>query len=184
MGKIVELQTRPDRLRRDQESALREALLPFEDDDMPGGIVRELLTVIDRRSASRNKWTFVMLSPDQNVAVIEFIAKVSDRPILALRVWGLCFKHLRNDTGEIMLSRNEMAELVDTHPDHITRVMRELAGFGAVTMRYQKVKGLRGPGVVRYFMNPRVATHLGGAERDKAQDEAPPLLRLIEGSLS
>jgi hypothetical protein len=31
-------------------------------------------------------------------------------------------------------------------------------------------------------MNPRVATHLGGIERERAQDDAP-LLRLIEGGL-
>lgn len=180
MGKIVELSTRPDRLRRDQEAALRELLLPLED-EMPGGVIRELLTVIDRRSAARNKWTFVMLSPAQNIAVIEFIAKVSERPILALRVWGQCFQHLRTDTGEITLSRDELAALVDTHPDHISRVMAELRSFGAISVRYEKVRGMRGLGVARYFMNPRVATHLGGAERDKAQEDAP-LLRLIEGS--
>lgn len=182
MGKIVELRTRPDRLRRDQEALLRQAVLDFED-DMPGGVVRELLTVIDRRSAARNKWTFVMLSPEQNLLVVQHLRKNSKFPMMALELWAHCFQHLRTDTGEIMLSREELAEKLGTDADNVSRVMSELVKFGAINRRREKVANLRGPGLVQYYMNPRVATHLGGAERDKAQDEAPPLLRLIEGSL-
>jgi hypothetical protein len=181
MGKIVELRTRPDRLRRDQEATLREALLPFED-EMPGGVMRELLTLIDRRSASRNKWTFVMLSPEQNMLVVQYLTANSERPLLAVNAWAVCFNHLRIDTGEIMLSRLELAEKLRAHPDEVSRVMGELVKFGAIIRRREKVAGMRGPGLVQYFMNPRVATHLGGAERDRAQDEAPPLLRLIENT--
>jgi hypothetical protein len=35
--------------------------------------------------------------------------------------------------------------------------------------------------MVHYFMNPRVATHLSGKERDEAQATALPLLTLMEG---
>jgi hypothetical protein len=52
--------------------------------------------------------------------------------------------------------------------------MRELEAVGAV---YRRREG-RG---VRYFVNPRLGTHLAGAARDRAQGEAPPLrLRLVE----
>ena len=34
---------------------------------------------------------------------------------------------------------------------------------------------MRGPGMVRYFMNPNVATHLAGKARDEAQAAAPKL---------
>lgn len=180
MGKIHELVTRPERLRKGQDVALREALLPFED-EVPGQVLRELLTVIDRRSATRNKWVFVMLSPEQNMLVVNYLADNSRQPQLAMKVWARCFHHLRADTGEIMVTREEMAELVGTKPDEISRVMSELAAFGAITKVRHRRAGLRGPGMVSYFMNPRVATHLGGAERDKAQEQAPPLLALIEG---
>jgi hypothetical protein len=183
MAKIHQLETRPERLRRGQDDQLREALLPFED-EIPGPVLREILTLIDRRSASRNKWTFVMLSPEQNMLVINYLADNSQRPMLAVKAWALCFHHLRIDTGEIMLTREEIAEKLGTSAEHVSRVMSEMVNFGAIIRRRQKVGGLRGPGLVQYFMNPRVATHLGGAERDKAQDEAPPLLRLIEGSLT
>lgn len=179
MGKIVELATRPDRLRKGQEEELRQALLPFED-RVPGGVFRQMMQVIDRSTSSRNKWTFVMLSPEQNGIVVNYLAKHSERPIAAMQVWALCFQYLRIDTGEVMLTRDELAEKVGVHSDHLSRIMSELVAFGAITRRREKVGGMKGPGLVRYFMNPRVATHLGGIERDKAQDEAP-LLRLIEG---
>ncbi|MDE8343997.1 MAG: hypothetical protein POG24_09280, partial [Acidocella sp.] len=69
---ITTLQTRPDRLRADQAEQLRQALLPFAD-DMPDA-VRDLRRHIDRQTASRKRWTFVMLSPSQNAAVVNYIA--------------------------------------------------------------------------------------------------------------
>lgn len=182
MAHIVEFASKKDKLRRDQEAVLRQAVLDFED-EMPGGVIREILTVIDRRSASRNKWAFVMLSPEQNYLVVRHITSTSKRPKLAAMLWATCFTYLRMDTGEIMLTREELAEKLGTTAENVSSVMSELVAFGAIITRRQKVAGLRGPGLVQYFMNPRVATHLGGAERDRAQDEAPPLLRLIEGSL-
>lgn len=61
--------------------------------------------------------------------------------------------------------------------------MGELEGIGAIIRRRERVNGTRGPGRVRYFMNPVVGTHLAGGERDAAQAEAPPgpLLRIMQG---
>lgn len=178
MAQIFNLQPRRERLRSDQEHALRQAMLPFED-DIPGDIFRGLISQIDRASAARNKWTFIMLSPEQNHLVIEHLAANSKRPIMALRAWGLCFNHMRNDTGEILLYREELAEKLGTDAENVSRVMTELVNFGAIIRRREPRQGVRGPGMVHYFMNPKVATHLAGVERDKAQNDAP-LLRLIE----
>lgn len=178
MAHIVNLQTRPDRLRRDQEEGLRDALLPFEE-KLPVHLRRAIYTLIDRASASRNKWTFVMLSPEQNMLVVNHLVDNSRFPKLATKLWALCFQHLRNDTGEIMLHRGELADKLGTSDQNISRIMSELVEFGAITRRRVRMPGMKGSGPVEYFMNPRVATHLGGGERDKAQDDAP-LLRLIE----
>lgn len=178
MAHIVEFQSRREKLRRGQDEQLREALLPFED-EIPGPIFRELITVIDRRTAARNKWTFVMLSPEQNSDVVGYLRDNSRYPLLALTAWAMCFAYLRNDTGQIMLTRQELADKLRAAPRDISRVMTELEQLGAIIRRRARVPGKRGPGMVEYFMNPRVATHLAGAERDKAQDEAP-LLKLIE----
>ncbi|RYY06567.1 MAG: hypothetical protein EON55_23050, partial [Alphaproteobacteria bacterium] len=64
--------------------------------------------------------------------------------------------------------------------DTVSEIMSELEGFGAIIRKRERVAGMRGPGMVRYFMNPRVATHLAGSERDQAQREAP-LLQLMQG---
>lgn len=180
MGTIVQLKTRPDRLRQDQADLLRQALLPFED-QMPEA-VRSLIGHLDRQTASRNKWTFVMLSPDQNAIVVDYLADHSKRPLVAVKLWALCFKHLRTDTGEIMLTREEIAKKLRQRAPEVSEMMTELVEFGAIIRKRQKVGGMKGPGMVHYFMNPRVATHLSGKERDEAQATALPLLTLMEGS--
>ena len=83
------------------------------------------------------------------------------------------------DSGEIMLTRDQLADTLGERVENISRIMSELCDFGAISRKRVKVRGLRGEGVVRYFMNPRVGTHLSGNARDEAQAEAP-LLRLIE----
>lgn len=177
---IRSFSSRPDRLRRDQGEALRQALLPFVDDPSSSVSVAvvagELLSLLDRRTASSHRWTFVMLSPDQNAAVVEFIYASAVRPRVSARLWAMCFQHLRMDTGEVMLSREEFAVLLKVPGRDVSRCMSELVSFGAISRRRE---GQR----VRYFMNPRVATHLPqGKARDDAQ-AAAPILKVIDGSV-
>ncbi|PAL01782.1 hypothetical protein, partial [Lactococcus lactis] len=77
--------------------------------------------------------------------------------------------HLRTDTGEILLTRDEIADKVNQRPQEISQIMSELVAFRAITRTRQKVGGMKGPGMVHYFMNPNAATHLSGSERDAAQ---------------
>jgi predicted transcriptional regulator len=143
--------------------------------------VRSLIGHLDRQTACRNKWTFVMLSPEQNAIVVDYLADHSERPMVALKLWALCFKHLRTDTGEIMLNREEIAEKLGQEPKRISELMTELVEFGAIIRKRMKIGGMKGPGMVHYFMNPRVATHMSGKERDEAQEQAPSLLTLLDG---
>lgn len=105
----------------------------------------------------------------------------SSRPIVAMQLWALCFEHLDEETGEIHHSREEIAKSVGIDAEDVSRIMSELVKMGAIIRRRERIAGLRGPGLVRYFMNPRVATHLAGTARDLAQAEAPNLLTLLEG---
>jgi hypothetical protein len=57
--------------------------------------------------------------------------------------------------------------------------MTDLEFFRAISRKRTKIAGMRGPGVVSYFMSPHVGTHLPEGARDRAQDDAP-LLRLVE----
>lgn len=183
---FVKLRTREDRLREDQAETLRQLVLNLE--DVPARAAGEIVAAIDRQTASRSGWTFVMLGPEQNAAVVRWIMANSKRPMKAARVWAECFTVLRMDTGEIMLTRDELADRAAISPDEVSRIMGELETCGAIIRRIERVPGMRGRGVARYFMNPKVATHLSGGARDAAQEAAPalrteveqPSLRLVE----
>jgi CRP-like cAMP-binding protein len=176
-ARIVRLRTKADRLRAETAGQLRQLVIEYP--GLPERARGEIVATIDRETASETGWTFLMLSPEQNAAVARWLAKNSSRPKVAMLLWQELFTALRWDTGEIMLTREELAERVGVHPDNVSRVMRELASIGAIIVHREKVAGTRGPGRAIYFMNPNVGTHLVGAARDKAQAEAPKL-RLVE----
>src|SRR3954466_8043585 len=172
-ARIVRLRTKADRLRSDTAAQLRQLVLEFN--GLPERARGEIVAAIDRQTTSEAGWTFVMLSPEQNAAVMRWLRSNSRFPTMALARWGELFTALRGDTGEIVLTRDELAERVGTHPSRVSTVMHELAGIGAIVSHREKVAGLRGPGRAVYLMNPNVGTHLAGAARDKAQADAPRL---------
>jgi hypothetical protein len=166
------------RANRRDAAALRQALLPFVDDPSASSFCRTWsearLADLDRVTASSGRWVFVMISPSQFGAVVETIHARCDRPMICLRLWTLCFQHLRVDTGEVMQSRAELAALLDVTVRDVSRCMSFLVDTGAISRR---VDGRS----VRYFVNPRVGTHLSGKARDDAQ-AAAPILTVIDGS--
>jgi hypothetical protein len=172
-ARLHRLRTKPERLREEQAAALRQLVLAFP--GLPEPAVGSIVAAIDRETVAENGWTFVMLSPAQNRAVINWLLENSSRPQKAVSLWSLLFEHLRRDTGEIALTREQMAEQIGERADNVSLIMTELESIGAISRRREKVAGMRGPGVVRYFMNPNVATHLGGKARDHAQAKTPPL---------
>lgn len=180
-AQLVKLRTRTDRLKSDQAEQLRQLVLDFP--DLPQRAVGELIATIDRQTASRSGWTFVMISPEQNAAVVDWLSRHSSRPLVAMRLWAALFSNLRTDTGEIVQTRDELADLIGDTSDHVSEIMGELASVGAISRRRERVAGMRGPGLVRYFMNPKVGTHLTGGARDQAQADAP-LLTLMSGGRS
>jgi hypothetical protein len=167
------LRTKRQRLRREQAAALRQMILEFE--GLPDHAARAIIGAIDRETAAENGWTFVMLSPAQNRAVIDWLLEHAERRREAIALWALLFEHLDRHTGMILLTRDEIAEQVGTHPDIVSAIMSDLEGIGAIVRRRERVAGMRGPGMVRYFMNPNVGTHLVGHVREEAQAKAPPL---------
>lgn len=124
---------------------------------------------------TRNAWTFVMLSPAQNDAVVEWLTTNSKRPQAAVRLWSHLFTCMRMDTGEILKGREELAERIGVDRDNLSRIITELASINAI--RREK-KGRE----VRYFMNSTIATHLPSAEaRAKAREADGPLLVVMQG---
>ena len=171
------LQSKPGWLRKEQAAALRQLIIEFP--GLPEHAVGTIVASVDRATAAENGWTFVMLAPSQDRAVVAWLMANSSRKQQAVLLWSILFEHLRRDTGEIMLTRDELAYHLSDRPDNVSRIMTELEGIGAISRRRERIVGMRGPGVVRYFMNPKVATHLAGATRDKAQAAASQL-RVVE----
>src|SRR3954454_20550819 len=176
-ARIARLRTKADRLRAETAAQLRQLVLEYP--GLPEHPRGAIVAAIDRETASEAGWTFVMLSPEQNAAVMRWLRQHSERPVVALALWGELFTALRRDTGEVMLTRDELAERVGATPGEVSRIMHELAKIGAVAVHRERVAGMRGPGRAVYLMNPNVGTHLAGGARDKAQAEAPRL-QLVE----
>src|SRR3954469_8741386 len=125
-AKIARLRTKADRLRSDTAAQLRQLVLEYP--GLPERARGEIIGAIDRQTASEARWTFVMLSPEQNAAVVRWLRQNSRQPTMALALWGELFTALRRDTGEIVLTRDELAERVDTHPNKLSTVTPELGG--------------------------------------------------------
>ena len=121
------------------------------------------------------RWIFAMINPAQNFAVLEWLRQHSKRPQAAVSLWGLLLTALRMDTGEILLTRAQIAERIGIEPQNVSRIMTELAQINAISREKAGRK-------VRYFLNPNIATHIPGPEARKAAREAAgPLLVLMEG---
>jgi len=122
-----------------------------------------------------NTWTFVMISPQQNRSVIQWIMNNSKRRNEAVQLWALLFENMHRETGQIMMTRLEIAKELNIQSYHVTRIMSELESIHAILKRKE------GRGVI-YYMNPNIANHYPQEIRNQKQKEAPTL-KLIDGGL-
>jgi len=170
MRNVTRLKTRKDRLQEDQADLLKQALLPFaENGGAMGDAVGRLYVQIKNLTTPDPGTTepFVMIRPAQNAAVVRWLNANSKRPHKATETWALLFEHLFPHTGQIMLTREEIAEQVGIPVNHISQIMNELVSFGAIFSEREKVAGMRGPGLVRYYMNKHVAEVGSRATQDE-----------------
>jgi len=166
---VTRLRTYRDRDQQRGIERLRDQVLDAS--DLPVDLASRLAQILGRELSARNGWRFVMVEPGLNSEVLNYLTEHSARPLKAVRVWGNLFRHLPPDSNEVMADRETLALESRCRPQEVSTIMRELAGIGAVECR-------RAGRFVRYFVNPRLGTHLGGAARDRAQSEAP-VLRLV-----
>jgi len=140
---------------------------------LPPDVAADL--AMNLRPAPKADWIFVMISPQQNAAVVDWLEEHSKRPMKAMKLWAELFTAMRMDTGEILRTRTELAKKVGLTPRHLSETMTELASINAIARKRQGRQ-------VRYFMNPNIATHIPTQEqRKEAQEGAGPLLVLMEG---
>lgn len=112
-------------------------------------------------------WKFVMLGPYENAVIVDLIMSNAARPKLSIRLWAIMLCRLQADTGLVNMTRQEMMEAVGTKSSGIiSTALAELVDFGAL----QRDSGQRPP---RWFINPKIATHLAEHARTWAQRDAP-----------
>ena len=118
---VVKLRTRADQLQAEQAERLRQMVLGFP--GLPERAAGEIIASIDNQTAAENGWTFVMMSPADNACVVAWLHEHSKRPMQAVLLWSKLFLNLRRDTGEIMQTREELAEAISVHPAHVSEIM-------------------------------------------------------------
>lgn len=122
-----------------------------------------------------NTWTFIMISPEQNFAVVKWLNKNSKRRNEAVLLWALLFDNVHRETGQIMLTRQEIANKLKIQSANVTRIMTELESINAI------LKKKDGRNII-YYMNPNVANHYPQEIRENTQKETPKL-SIIDGGL-
>ena len=121
--------------------------------------VSRVVAAIDRETDTDcDDWGFVLMGPIENATVIEWLMENSKRRIEAVRLWSLLFTVIRWDTGEIVVERAELADMLDITPRDVSRIMGELASINAISKKKEGRK-------VRYFLNPKAGTRLSGRAR-------------------
>jgi len=173
---IKRLKTKPQQEATERIKQLELVLAQYPEirDEKKASILWELKKTANLQE--KNTWTFIMISPTQNDLVVEWLLNNSKRPTSAFRLWTKLFKVIDVQTGQIMLTRQEIAQEVNIKSCHVSSIMSELESIGAI------LKKKEGRGVI-YYMNPHVGTHLPQEIRTKAQ-QAAPKLQLLNGGLS
>jgi len=153
------------RLAREQADAFRQRVFEFK---LPDDVRAEIDNAVYRLlEAPDERWLFVKISPEQFRYVTKATCKTV-RPDQTLRVWNAAITYMRQDTGEILATREQLAVDANTLSRHVSTAMTALVKIGAI------VRHRRGRKVV-YSINPTVGWNGGEGSRQAAARKAPAL---------
>lgn len=128
---------------------------------------------------------YVMLSVQQIDTIWDAIRQLpkKDRPHDVRHVLDKALVHLRQDTGEIMLTRAELSEKTGITPQDVSKALGVLARLGVVIKgEYRRYPGQQGRGLATYFINPHAAWNGALAIRSiEAERQPTPMLRIMQG---
>lgn len=188
MGEVKRFVPKKQRVLLEVAASIEEQIRLFPEDQLPEQPREALLNALHRftRNPDESLWPggFSMLSRTQTAAIWDAIRKLppEKRPNHVRHAFDLALLNLRQDTGEIMLTRDQLAAEMDCAPKNVSTIMGTLEEMGVVTRQRRKVDGLQGPGMAVYFVNPHVAWN-GSLEirHREAAKHTPPLLKLMDG---
>lgn len=167
MSKIVRLTTRCTRSERATAADLAEQLRHLPDEllwQLPGGLRRAISAATHglyrhaRPDTEEGLWPggYTMLSRAQTALVWEAIRKLppDQRPLQVRDAFMLMLLNLRQDTGEVMMSREDFAAKLGCAPRNVSTVMGTLERMGVVRRDRNRIDGVL---TVTYVVNPDVA---------------------------
>jgi hypothetical protein len=188
MALLVRLRTRADRVKRETAKEIERQLLLYPEEDLPPLARTEVLNALSRVTnpdTDEGLWSggFTMISRKQTEAVWDAIRALPPeaRPNQVRHAFDLVLLNLRQDNGEVMLTRDQMAGKIGCAPKHVSTIMGTLERMGVVRRERRKVDGMQGRGMAVYFINPHVAWN-GSLElrREAAKEVSQPSLKLVE----
>jgi DNA-binding Lrp family transcriptional regulator len=124
-----------------------------------------------------------MINPNQVAAVWDAIRALpaDARPNHVRHAFDLVMLNLRQDNGEVMLTREELAAKIGCSAANLSRIMGTLEQMGVIRRERRRVEGMQGRGMAVYFINPYVAWN-GSLEirKEEAAQVIQPSLRLVQ----
>lgn len=191
MAQVLRFRDRRALMERAAAAALAAQIREFPEHELPAQARAALLNQLQRLTRFNDDeaiWPggFNMLSRIQTVAVWDAIrALPSDaRPNQVRHAFDLVLVNLRQDTGEVMLTRDEFAAEIGIHADNVSRIMGTLERMKVIRRERRRVDGMQGRGMAVYFINPHVAWNgTLRSRKEEADVTAPPLLKLMQGGV-
>lgn len=161
--KVHRLIPRDQRLKADVAERILGQLDLFGPKDLPEQPREVLVGALQRMirpDQAEPLWPggFAMISKEQTARVWDAIRALPPdaRPHQVRHAFDLVLLNLRMDTGEVMLTRDQLADKIGTSPDNISTIMGTLEKLGVIFRQRRKVEGMRGPGQAVYFLNEHV----------------------------
>lgn len=175
-GNVVTIHRQFGGLQRKEMTRMRRQFLRLASDPDESFRMRtayaDMAAELGRELDAEKGWAFVLVAMDERADVLGYLRLVSRRPAVAMHLWSVCITNMTFRTGEVALSRKQLSERLGVSMTVVSELMGELVKCGAIRRSFDEDDGFRGRSV-RYFVNPRLATHLKGAARAEAQAAAP-----------
>jgi len=195
MVQITRLRTKRQRAERDEAAAAAAQLSLLSPDllgQLPGSAQQAISRAVGalqrhaRPDTEEGLWPggYTMLSRTQTAAIWDAIRALppDDRPNQVRHAFDLVLLNLRQDTGEVMLTRDQLADRIGCAPKNVSTIMGTLERMGVIRRERRRIEGVQGRGIAVYFINPHVAWNGSlDARKAEAAEVKPPLLVLMDG---
>jgi len=196
MAQVKRLRTRREQVERDEAAtaaAQLSLLSPELLGQLPGSVqlaifrAKHALQRHARPDDDESLWPggFNMLSRIQVAAIWDAIRALpaDERPNQVRHAFDLVLLNLDQDTGEVTLTRDQLAERIGCASRNVSTIMGTLERMDVIRRERRRIEGIQGPGQAVYFVNAHVAWN-GSLEvrKEEATRMQPPTLTLVGGS--